>query len=49
MAVTRFRAQTVTDPNDVFYDYGDARILTFLDRAADDLRSLMSEDHRQAS
>jgi hypothetical protein len=49
MAVTRFRAQTITDPNDVFYDYGDARILTFLDRAADDLRSLMAEDHRQAS
>jgi len=24
MAVTRFRGQTVTDPSDVFYDYGDA-------------------------
>ena len=33
MAVTRFRAQTVTDPGDVFYDYGDARILVFLERA----------------
>jgi len=49
MAVTRFRAQTVTDPGDVFYDYGDARILTFLERAAEDLRSLMTDGQRRAS
>ena len=49
MAVTRFRSQTVTDPGDVFYDYGDARILTFLERATDDLRSLLAENQRQAS
>ncbi|MGD9512019.1 MAG: hypothetical protein AB7I59_28325 [Geminicoccaceae bacterium] len=49
MAVTRFRAQTVTDPSDVFYDYGDARILVFLERASEDLRALMSETQRQAS
>ena len=35
MAVTRFRGQTVTDHGDVFYDYGDARILTSLARAAE--------------
>ena len=49
MAVARFREQTVTDPNDVFYDYGDARTLRFLERAADDLRMLMQETHRVAS
>jgi hypothetical protein len=49
MAVNRFRAQTVTDPGDVFYDYGNARILTFLEHATEDLRGLLSESHRQAS
>ena len=49
MAVTRFRAQTVTDPGDVFYDYGDARILVFLERASEDLRAIMAETQRQAS
>jgi len=49
MAVTRFRSQTVTDPGDVFYDYGDARILVFLERASEDLRAIMSESQRQAS
>lgn len=49
MAVARFREQTVTDPNDVFYDYGDARTLRFLERAADDLRMLVQETHRVAS
>ena len=41
MAVTRFRSQTVTDPGDVFYDYGDARILVFLERASEDLRGIL--------
>lgn len=49
MAVARFREQTVTDPSDVFYDYGDARTLRFLERAADDLRALMSNEQRVAS
>lgn len=49
MAVARFRDQTVTDPSDVFYDYGDARTLRFLERAADDLRSLMTDAQRVAS
>jgi hypothetical protein len=49
MAVARFRDQTVTDPNDVFYDYGDARTLRFIERAADDLRLLMSNTQRAAS
>lgn len=49
LAVSRFRAQTVSDPNDVFYDYGDARILTFLERASEDLRTLLADSHRRAS
>ena len=48
LAVSRFRNQTVSDPGDVFYDYGDARVLFFLERAAEDLRSLLRESHRQA-
>ncbi len=35
LAISRFREQTATDPNDLFYDYGDARILFLLERAAD--------------
>lgn len=48
LAVGRFKARTAADPNDVFYDYGDARVLFFLERAAEDLRSLLHEEHRQA-
>lgn len=48
LAVTRFRAQTVSDPNDVFYDYGDARVLFFLERATEDLRALLARDQRSA-
>jgi predicted ATPase len=49
LAVGRFRAATATDPNDVFYDYGDARVLLFLERAAEDLRSLLHSSQRVAS
>ena len=48
LAVSRFRAHTVADPNDVFYDYGDARVLFFLERAAEDMRTLLHEEQRQA-
>jgi hypothetical protein len=48
LAVNRFRAQVVTDPNDVFYDYGDARVLAFLERATDDLRGLLNQYERNA-
>lgn len=46
LAIHRFRSQTSNDPNDLFYDYGDARVLRFLERAAEDMRSIMSEDER---
>ena len=48
LAIGRFRSQVATDPNDVFYDYGDARVLAFLERATDDLRSLLSQELRNA-
>jgi hypothetical protein len=38
-----------TDPNDVFYDYGDARVLAFLERASDDLRGILNQAQRYAS
>lgn len=47
LALGRLRNQTCTDPNDVFYDYGDARVLAFLERACDDLRSLAQEERHQ--
>lgn len=49
LALDRFRRQTPTDPADVFYDYGDARVLAFLERASDDLRDLLSDGQRAAS
>lgn len=48
LAVNRFRGQVATDPNDVFYDYGDARVLAFLERASDDLRGILNQHQRQA-
>ena len=48
LAVRRFRSQTVSDPHDVFYDYGDARVLFFLERAADDLRAMLESERRAA-
>ncbi len=49
LAINRFRAQVTTDPNDVFYDYGDARVLAFLERASDDLRGILNQYQRNAS
>ena len=48
LALGRFRGQTSKDPNDVFYDYGDARVLSFLERASADMRNLLQEAHREA-
>ena len=49
LTVTRFRSQVVTDPNDLFYDYGEARMLAFLERATDDLRGMLVRTERYAS
>ncbi len=48
LAVGRFKSQTSSDPEDLFYDYGDARVLRFLERAADDIQALLQEAHREA-
>ena len=48
LAVNRFRSQISSDPEDLFYDYGDARVLRFLERAADDIQSVLQETHQQA-
>ena len=41
LAVDRLRRQVSTDPNDVFYDYGEARVMFMLETAVDDLRSCL--------
>jgi hypothetical protein len=46
LAIQRFRSQTTSDPDDVFYDYGDARVLFFLERVAEDLRGLLDGEQR---
>ncbi len=48
LAVNRFRSQTSSDPQDLFYDYGDARVLRFLERATDDILALLQETQREA-
>ena len=48
LAVTRLRTQTVSDPDDLFYDHVGTRVLAFVDAAAEDLRSLLAADHRLA-
>lgn len=47
LAVKRYRSITVTDPSDVFYDHGEARALALLERALEDMGSLMREDARE--
>lgn len=41
LAVVRFREIIVTDPEDVFYDHGEARLLALIERVHDDLCSLL--------
>lgn len=43
LAVNRMRSQSSSDPDDVFYDYGDARVLAFMERASDDLRGMVRD------
>jgi hypothetical protein len=48
LALAQARARIPIDPSDVFYDYGEARLLSFLERAAEDLGSLLSMHSRAA-
>ena len=49
LGATRLRSQTATDPDDASYDHGEARVLVFVDAAAEHLRSLLAADYRLAS
>ncbi len=49
LAVARLRETVSTDPDDVFYDHGDARTLFLLERARDDLEALLRTEERVAS
>ena len=49
LVMTRFREIFVTDPNDVFYDHGEARLLWLIERVHDDLNDLLQSSHQDAS
>ena len=49
LVMTRFREIFVTDPNDVFYDHGEARLLWLIERVHDDLNELLHSSHPDAS
>lgn len=49
LAVVRFREIIVTDPDDVFYDHGEARLLALVERVHDDLCGLLQRARLDAS
>ena len=49
LVMTRFREIFVTDPNDVFYDHGEARLLWLIERVHEDLHELLRPSHQDAS
>jgi hypothetical protein len=48
LVTTRFREIFVTDPNDVFYDHGEARLLWLIERVHEDLTELVQTSHQDA-
>lgn len=48
LALNRFREFVVTDPNDVFYDHGEARLLQLLERVHEDLGEVIRQGHLDA-
>ncbi len=48
LVMTRFREIFVTDPNDVFYDHGEARLLWLIERVHEDLNDLLQSPHQDA-
>lgn len=46
LVITRFREIFVTDPGDVFYDHGEARLLWLIERVYEDLTSLVQLSHQ---
>lgn len=49
LVMTRFREIFVTDPDDVFYDHGEARLLWLIERVHGDLHELLRPSHQDAS
>ncbi len=49
LVITRFREIFVTDPGDVFYDHGEARLLWLVERVYEDLTDLVRMSHQDAS
>ncbi|MEM8951424.1 MAG: hypothetical protein AAGA21_18625 [Pseudomonadota bacterium] len=49
LVMIRFREIFVTDPNDVFYDHGEARLLWLIERVQNDLNALLETYHQDAS
>lgn len=48
LAVERLRALIPSDPQDLFYDHGEARALALLERVLDDLRDILLIERRDA-
>lgn len=49
LTVMRFHEVMVTDPNDVFYDHGEARLVALVERVQDDLGGLIRRSRSDAS
>ena len=45
----RFHEIMVTDPNDVFYDHGEARLAALIERVHEDLSGLIRRTRSDAS
>jgi hypothetical protein len=48
VAIGRFREMIVTDPNDVFYDHGESRLLGLIERIHEDLSGLVQRSRLDA-
>jgi alkanesulfonate monooxygenase SsuD/methylene tetrahydromethanopterin reductase-like flavin-dependent oxidoreductase (luciferase family) len=49
LTVDRFREIIVSDPDDVFYDHGEARFLALLERVQEDLSGMLQRTRLDAS
>jgi hypothetical protein len=49
LTVARFHEIMVTDPSDVFYDHGEARLVALIERVRDDLSGLIQRSRSDAS
>jgi len=48
MAVARIHEIFVTDPNDIFYDHGEARLFALIERVHEDLSQLLRRSRQDA-